>query len=201
MQLLGLGKPGHEYKSPNSLGINMTMLQRLPEVAEVFPRRINFPPACKVQGFPLCTPSDPPIPHCQFFHSGFLSKAPTSKEKKSKQRNFSKTNASGDKDGKHYPKEQRRSTTTHSCASGISQRGPASLQTPSHPSPPRTTRVSNCSLYPKANKVPPSTVCPKAHGAALFGQFKPCSSFPNINLLQKITSHCHPNLIPCRDAC
>lgn len=54
----------------------------------------------------------------------------------------------------------------------------------------------------RQNKVPPSTVCPKAHGgAALFLQFKPCSSFLNVNLLWKITSYCHPNLIPCRDVC
>lgn len=35
--LLGLGKPGPEYKAPNSLAISVIMLHCLPGVAEVFP--------------------------------------------------------------------------------------------------------------------------------------------------------------------
>lgn len=37
MQVFSLGKPGQERESPSTLEINITMLQSLPEVAEVFP--------------------------------------------------------------------------------------------------------------------------------------------------------------------
>lgn len=149
--------------------------------------------------------SPSPHPHIQqprSFTQIFSQRLQQLKKRKSKQRYSSKTKASRDKAGKHYPKEQR-------CTGQLSPVPLASVREvlplfrlflthhlQGQPDSPIALPIQ------RQNKAPPSTICPKAHGgAALFLQFKPCSSFLNVNLLQKIISYCHPNLIPCRDVC
>lgn len=124
MQVFSLGKPGQERESPSTLEINITMLQSLPEVAEVFPWSVKQPlhSLCRLEEktyrlgstlvpttgweLPLSTPAGyfPRIHQthaASSFPPGLLSE--TSAIKKSKQNNFSKTRgqASGDRARNH----------------------------------------------------------------------------------------------------